>query len=153
MRWIWGDSYRKASARSGVCVWRGVGWGWWSGLDFLEKEVLDHRKTAECACVLGHFSCVRLFATLWTVARQDPLSIGFSRQEYWSRFPFPPSGDLPKPGTKPAPLSFLHWQAGSLPLAPQAGASVELQDAEFGWCRHRIGEKAEAGPCKAYVSC
>ena len=35
----------------------------WSGLDFLEKDALDHRQTAECACVLSHFSCVRLFVT------------------------------------------------------------------------------------------
>ena len=42
------------------------GWGvvvGWSGLDFLEKEALDHRQTAECACVLSRFSCVRLFVT------------------------------------------------------------------------------------------
>ena len=39
-------------------------------------------------------SRVRLFATLWTVAHQAPLSMGFSRQEYWSGLPFPPPGDL-----------------------------------------------------------
>ena len=44
--------------------------------------------------VLGHFSCVQLFVTLWTVACQAPLSMGFSRQEYWSEFPCPPPGDL-----------------------------------------------------------
>ena len=36
--------------------------------------------------------------TPWTAARQAPLSMGFSRQEYWSEFPFPPPGDLPSPG-------------------------------------------------------
>ena len=36
------------------------------------------------ACVLSHFSCVQLFATLWTISQQAPLSMGFSRQEYWS---------------------------------------------------------------------
>ena len=41
---------------------------------------------------------VRLFATLWTVALQAPLSMGFSRQGYWSRLPCPPPGDLPNPG-------------------------------------------------------
>ena len=40
------------------------------------------------------------FATPWTVARQALLSRGFSRQEYWSRLPFPTSGDLPDPGIK-----------------------------------------------------
>ena len=42
-----------------------------------------------------------LFATPWTVARQAPLSMGFSRQEYWSGLPFPPPGDLPNPGIEP----------------------------------------------------
>ena len=45
-------------------------------------------------------SCVRLFATPWTVAHKAPLSIGFSRQEYWSGLPFSPPGDLPDPGTE-----------------------------------------------------
>ena len=44
---------------------------------------------------------VQLFATLWTVARQSPLSMGFSRQKYWSGLPFPSPGDLPNPGIKP----------------------------------------------------
>ena len=46
-------------------------------------------------------SCVQLFAIPWTVAHQAPLSIGFSRQEYWSGLPFPSPGDLPNPGIKP----------------------------------------------------
>ena len=50
------------------------------------------------ACVLSGFSRVRLFASLWTVARQAPLFMGFSRQEYWSGLPFPLPGDLPDPG-------------------------------------------------------
>ena len=46
-------------------------------------------------------SRVRLFATPWTVAYQAPPSMGFSRQEYWSRLPFPSPGDLPDPGIEP----------------------------------------------------
>ena len=46
-------------------------------------------------------SRVRLFATPWTVAYQAPLSMGFSRQEYWSGLPFPSPGDLPDPGIEP----------------------------------------------------
>ena len=46
-------------------------------------------------------SHVRLFATPWTVAHQAPLSMGFSRQEYWSWLPFPSPGDLPDPGIEP----------------------------------------------------
>ena len=65
------------------------------------------------------FSCVQLCATLWTAACQAPLSMEFSRQEYWSGLPCPPPGDLPDPEGKPASLtSNLHCQANSLPLAP-----------------------------------
>ena len=46
-------------------------------------------------------SRVRLFATPWTVAHYAPLSMGFSRQEYWSGLPFPSPGDLPNPGIEP----------------------------------------------------
>ena len=45
--------------------------------------------------MLNRFSCVQLFATLWTLAHQAPLSMGFSRQEFWSRLPCPSPGDLP----------------------------------------------------------
>ena len=49
---------------------------------------------------LSYFSRVLLFGTLWTVALQAPLSMGFPRQKYWSGLPFPPPGDLPDPGIK-----------------------------------------------------
>ena len=52
-------------------------------------------------CVCKSFSCVWLFTTPWTVACQALLSMGFSRQEYWSGLPFPSPGDLPDPGIKP----------------------------------------------------
>ena len=48
--------------------------------------------------MLSCFSCVQLFATVRAVACQAPLSMEFSRQEYWSRLSFPSSGDLPEPG-------------------------------------------------------
>src|SRR5574337_648274 len=69
-------------------------------------------------CEAKSLSCVRHFATPWTVACQAPLSTGFSRQEYWSGLPFPSPGDLPDPGIKLCLLRLLHWQAGSLPLVP-----------------------------------
>ena len=52
--------------------------------------------------VLSYFSCVWLFANPWTVACQAPLSMGFSRQEYWSGLSCPPPGDLPDPRIKSA---------------------------------------------------
>ena len=56
-------------------------------------------------CMLSHFSRVQLFATLWTVAHQVPLSVGFSRQEYWSGLLCPPLKDLPYPGIEPLSLT------------------------------------------------
>ena len=53
------------------------------------------------ASTLSHFSLVPLFVTLWTAARQAPLSVGFSRQEYGRGLPCPPPGDLPDPGIEP----------------------------------------------------
>ena len=71
--------------------------------------------------MLSHFNCVHPFGTLWTVAREAPLSLGFSRQEYWSGLPCPPPEDLPDPGIEPtssvapalqADISVLsHWEA------------------------------------------
>ena len=66
-------------------------------------------------CVLSRFSHVLLFVTPWTVASQAPLSMGFSRQEYWSGLPFPALGDLPDPGMEPGSPAL--W-ADSLPSEP-----------------------------------
>ena len=71
-----------------------------------------------CECVLSRFSHVQLFATLWTIAHQAPLCMGFSRQEYWSGLPCPPAGIFPTQGSNPRLLCLLHWQVGSLPLVP-----------------------------------
>ena len=66
--------------------------------------VFGNRASREvCTCVLSHFSRLRFFVILWTTVCQAPLSLGFSRQEYWSGLPCPPSGDLPDPGVKSEP--------------------------------------------------
>ena len=52
--------------------------------------------------MLSHFSHVLFFATPWTVAHEAPLSMGVSRQEYWSGLPFPSPGDLSDPGIEPS---------------------------------------------------
>ena len=63
------------------------------------------RKRQNGSCTHAHsLSHVRLFATPWTIARQAPLSMGFSRQEYWSGLPFPTPGDLPNSGIEAASL-------------------------------------------------
>ena len=57
--------------------------------------------------------------TLWTAARQAPLSMGFSRQEFWSGLPLPSPGDLSKPGIKPVSPGSPTLQVDSLPAEPQ----------------------------------
>ena len=56
--------------------------------------------------VLSCFSLLQLFASQWTVASQVPLSMGFPRQEHWSRLPCPPLGDLPDPGFETMSVMF-----------------------------------------------
>ena len=85
-----------------VCVWIHQ----WSVLSPANRNVYSF---LFYACVLSH---VGLFATLWTVAQQVPLPMGFSRQEYWNGLPFPSPGDLPYPGIKPRSPAL---QADSLP--------------------------------------
>ena len=68
-------------------------------------------------CVLSHFSCIQLCVTLWTVAHQAALSIGFSRQEYWSGLPCPSSRGSSWPRGQTHVSCLLHWQVSSLPLA------------------------------------
>ena len=70
-------------------------------------------------------SCVRLFVTPWTIARQAPLSMEFSRREYWSGLPFPSPGDLLDPGMEfrsPA------LQADSLPSEPPGKSMLGSAD-------------------------
>ena len=72
----------------------------------------SHNEVLRVCSVSCH---VQLFVTLWTVALQAPLSMGLSRQEYWSWFPCSPSGDLPNPGIK---LESPALQVDSLPTEP-----------------------------------
>ena len=84
--------------------------------DIISLFSITQEYSAVCVCmcmyVLSRFSCVWLFATPWTIACQAPLSVSFSRQEYWSGWPCPPPGGLPNPEIEP--LCILHWQAGYL---------------------------------------
>ena len=80
-----------------------------------------------CVCVQP-FSHVWLFATLWTVACQDPLSMGSSEQEYCSGVAMPSSGDLPNPGIEPMSLVSPALQADSLPLVPAGRPLVPIEE-------------------------
>ena len=62
--------------------------------------------------------CVQFFATLWNGACKAPLSMGFSRQEYWSELPCPPPGDLPNPGITAASLASPALAGGFWSLVP-----------------------------------
>ena len=84
------------------------------------------------ACVLSRFGRVRLFVTPWTVAHQAPLSMGFSRQEYWGGLLCPPPGGLPNPGIKPTSLlspalaiTLPWWDDGSLILGTVSFSKVD----------------------------
>ena len=70
-------------------------------------------KCYECLCLcVCALSCVWLFGTLWTLALQAPLSMGFPRQEYWNRLSFPLPGDLPNPGMKLMSFVSHAWTGG-----------------------------------------
>ena len=64
--------------------------------------------------------------TPWTAVHQVPLSVGFSRQEYWSGLPFPPPGDLPDPGIEPISPEVPVLEADSLPVSHQGMQSQYL---------------------------
>ena len=102
-----------------------------------EAEVVSSTVADLCSCcqvpkLLSRFSYVWLLVTLWTVACQDPLSTGFSRQEYWSGgLPFPTPWDLPNPGIEPASLMCPALAARFF----MTSATWEAQYAEHTICR------------------
>ena len=80
--------------------------GPWLPLQHLTCKFISHSSPSQIyftLCVQS-FSHVWLFVTSWTLAHQAPLSMEFSRQEYWSGLPFLSPGDLPSPGIEPTPL-------------------------------------------------
>ena len=89
--WIGKIPWRRKSNPSSILAWR-IPW---------QRSLAGY---SPCACVLSCFSCVWLFATLWTIAFQTSLSMGFSRQGYGNVLPCPSPGDLPNPGTEPTSL-------------------------------------------------
>ena len=97
----------RARALSSCCAGLVASWhmesSWtrgWTCILWTGKRILNHWRTGVCYA-LSHFSHVGLWATLWTIARQPPLSMGFSSQEYWSGLPWPSPGDLPDSEIEP----------------------------------------------------
>ena len=90
------------------------------------------------ACMFGCFSCIRLFVTPRTVARQAPISMRFSRQEYWSELPCPPPGNLHDPGIEPRSPASPALQAHSLLLSHQGSPFQVSLVNRFGPFIHRV---------------
>ena len=86
---------------------------------------LRHPSLLESMCCAESLRCVWLFKTPWTVARQAPLSMGFSRQEHWSGLPCPPPGDLPDPGIEPRSQLLLRDSLRSEPPGKPTLESME----------------------------
>ena len=86
-----------------------------------------------CVCLLSYFSHVWLFATPRTVARQAPLSVGFSRQEYWSGLPFPPPGELPNSGIKPTSPETLALAGRFFTTELPGKPNISISTANFPW--------------------
>ena len=85
-----------------MCAHRAIFYNGW-------KQMILYMYNSVCKTRVSH---VQLSVTPWTVARQAPLSMEFSRQDYWSGLPFPSPGDLPDPGIEPGSPAL---QADSLP--------------------------------------
>ena len=91
-------------------------------LDLIDMPQASRKRPATpdpSRIVLSRFSRVQLSVTPWTITCQPPLSMGFSRQEYWSGLPCPPPEDLPNPEIEPKSSVAPAWKADSLPLSHQ----------------------------------
>ena len=103
-------------------------------------------------------SCVQLFVSPWTVACQDPLSLEFSRQEYWSGWPFPFPGDLPNLGVR---LRSPAWRVDSLPSEPPGKPqqttgdlmAPESEEPAWGWQTIHVGAHIQGLSHQAVCNC
>ena len=110
---------------------------------FLGIKAMTNLCVCVCVCVKS-LNCVWLFATLWTVAHQAPLSMGFSRQEYWSGLPFPSPGDLPNPGIEPGSPAL---QADALSSEPPGKPKRHIKNQ-----RHYFTNKGPSGQSYGFSS-
>ena len=95
---------KEMATHSSVLAWRIPGTGEPGGLSSMGSQSrtrLKRLSSSSSSSIVKSPSHVRLFVNPWTVASQALLSMGFSRQGYWSGLPFPSPGDLPDPGIKP----------------------------------------------------
>ena len=109
----------------------------------------DNPSSYQHLFMLSHFSCVWLCVTLRTVACQAPLSMGFSRQEYWSGLPCPSLGDLPHPGIEPMFLMSPVLAGGFFTTGTIAKSGKKKKEGEWKAC-WSLGESAL---CHALEGC
>ena len=95
--------------------------GWWISKD---------AQVEGCVCML---SCALLFSTPWIAAHQAPLSVEFSRQDYWSGWPFPPSGNLPDPGIEPVSLTPPTLAGRLFTTVPPGSPNVKVKIPKSQW--------------------
>ena len=130
----WRSVGRKRNAKSGAPAGSIPGRKWWSPIFKHCCEVQQYKKGeglldwAGGRCMLSHFSHVWLFVTLWTVAWHAPLSMGFSKQKYWSGLSCPSPGNLPDPGIECASPATPALQADSLPLSHRGSPASMVHD-------------------------
>ena len=84
-----------------------------------------------CARVHMHAELCPILCDPYTVACQTPLSMGFSRQEYWSGLPFPTPGDLPDPGIKSVSLVYPEFEGRLFTIVPPGEPKVALKRSVF----------------------
>ena len=97
------------------------------------------------AVLVYSLSCIQLFVTLWIVARQPSLSMGFFRQDYWSGVPSPHSGDLPDPGIEPSSLESYALADGFFTTAPYGCKSFQTLSVSVLICGKRLTSHSEMG--------
>ena len=106
----------------------------WTARGIVPTTILDLTEGGNvgcCVCMLNHCSPVWLFATLWTVARQAPLSMGSFRQEYWGGLPLPSPGIFFTQGSNPGPLRPLLSPVASRATSAPGGPRATLWTASF----------------------
>ena len=140
-------------------VWVNSGSWWWTGrpgmLRFMGSRRVGHDWVTELnwteslpkpmisanvmtSIEVKLLSCVWLFVTRWTLTYQSPLSMGFSRQEYWSGLLFPSPGYLPNPGIKPWSPAL---QADALPSEPWGKPMTSMASAVY-WVIRKLDHQA-----------
>ena len=109
-----------------LCPWHFPGKDTGVGCHFLFQITIvkDVYQFLQSIVKLKSLSCAWLFSTTWTVTHQAPLSMEFSRQEYWSGLPFPSPGDLPNPGIESGSSTL---QVDALPSEPPGKPTINSQ--------------------------